>query len=64
MFVENGFSWWSGDLYWMTNDHTKSIAEAPSMPYSVYPYFNIELLKLLQEHQNSERVPGTQAVEE
>ena len=64
MFVKNGFSWWSGDLYWMTNDHTKSIAEAPSMPYSVYPYFNIELLKLLQEHQNSERVPGTQAVEE
>lgn len=55
MFVENGFSWWSGDWYWMTNDQTKSIAEAPSMPYSDFPYFNIELLKLLQEHQNSER---------
>ena len=55
MFVENNFSWWSGDLYWMTNDHTKNIAGAPSAPYGVYPHFNIELLKLLQEHQNSER---------
>ena len=55
MFVENGFSWWSGDWYWMTNDQTKSIAEAPSMEYGGYSHFNIELLKLLQEHQNSER---------
>ena len=55
MFVENGFSWWSGDWHWMTYDHTKNIGGYPSIEYANYPYFNIELLKLLQEHQNSER---------
>lgn len=57
MFVENGFSWWSGDWHWMTYDHTKNIGGYPSIEYANYPYFNIELLKLLQEHQNSERMP-------
>jgi len=57
MFVENGFSWWSGDWHWMTYDHTNNIGGYPSIPYANYPNFNIELLKLLQEHQNSSRMP-------
>lgn len=57
MFVENGFSWWSGDWHWMTYDHTNNIGGYPSIQYANYPNFNIELLKLLQEHQNSIRMP-------
>ena len=57
MYVENGFSWWSGDWHWMTYDHTNNIGGYPSIPYANYPNFNIELLKLLQEHQNSSRMP-------
>lgn len=57
MFVENGFSWWSGDWHWMTYDHTNNIGGYPSIQYANYPNFNIELLKLLQEHQNSSRMP-------
>lgn len=57
MFVENGFSWWSGDWHWMTYDHTKNIGGYPSIPFANYPNFNIELLKLLQEHQNTSRIP-------
>lgn len=63
MFVENGLSWWSGDWHWMTYDHTKNIGGYPSIEYANYPYFNIELLKLLQEHQNSERLPVRDVIE-
>lgn len=64
MFVEKGLSWWSGDWHWMTYNHTNNIGGVPTVFYDDNPHFNIELLKLLQEHQNSERVPGTQTVEE
>lgn len=59
MFVENKFSWWSGDWHWMTYDHTKNIGGVPSIEYGNYPHFNIELLKLLQEHQSSDRMQTT-----
>lgn len=55
MFVENGFSWWSGDWHWMIYDHTNNIGGVPTVLYDNNPHFNIELLKLLQEHQSSER---------
>ena len=54
MFVQNDLSWWSNDIYTM-NIRAEYIAGAPLMNYGKYPHFNIELLKLLQEHQNSER---------
>ncbi len=56
MCVDKEFSWWSNDWYTMTAG-VKHMGGAPSIEYTNYPQFNIELLKLLQEHQNSDRLP-------
>lgn len=56
MCVDNELSWWSNDWYTMTAG-VQHMGGAPSIEYANYPHFNIDLLKLLQEHQNSERLP-------
>ena len=51
-FEEKGFSWMSNDYTAITSEYTqtKMIAGCPSAPYEDYPYFNLELLELLQSY--------------
>ena len=58
MFVAlnaNNLGWWSNDWYVMTNSMTNRIAGVPETSYGQYTTFNLELLKLMQQYQNSER---------
>lgn len=58
MFVElnaNNLGWWSNDWYIMTTSMTETIAGVPETSYGQYTTFNLELLKLMQQYQNSER---------
>lgn len=51
-FADSGFSWMSND-YWVITDEyaqTKLVAGSPSVAYHDHPYFNLELLKLLQSY--------------
>ncbi len=52
---ENGLGWWSNDWYVMINDMSNQIAEVQQTSYGQYTTFNLELLKLMQQYQNSER---------
>ena len=55
MFTEHGFSWWSNDWSTLVTDTSVQIAGAPLVSYGGYPAFNLELLKLLQQYQCSDR---------
>lgn len=55
MFTEHGFSWWSNDWFTLVTDSSIQIAGEPLVSYGGYPAFNLELLKLLQQYQCSDR---------
>jgi hypothetical protein len=58
MFIalnEYEVGWWSNDWGIMTNDMSANIAGIQQIEYEPYTYFGLELLKLMQQYQNSER---------
>lgn len=55
MFVEHGFSWWSNDWYVLVTDTSNELAGEPLTFYGGCSTFNLELLKLLQQYQCSDR---------
>lgn len=52
---EHNVSWWSNDWWVMTNDMSESMAGVQQTSYGPYEYFNIDLLKLMQQYQSNER---------
>ena len=55
MFTEHGFSWWSNDWFMLVTDTSGQIAGEPMVSYGGYSAFDLELLKLLQQYQCSDR---------
>lgn len=53
-FEKYGFSWWSNDWWLLTGDRDV-IAECPYTEYAGYESFNLELLRLLQKYQSTDR---------
>lgn len=52
---DHNVGWWFEDWYSMKLPTTNEIAGEPEMEYMGYSAFNLELLKLMQQYQNSER---------
>ena len=53
-YKEYDFGWWSNDWWLLIND-SGAIAESTYVEYAGYEHFNLELLKLLQQYQSSDR---------
>lgn len=53
MLYEHGCSWWSNDWWMMTDEYaqTKLLGGVEYQAYQRWPYFNPELLQLLQSYQ-------------
>lgn len=53
MLYEHGCSWWSNDWWMMTDEYaqTKLLGGVEYQAYQRWPYFNPELLQLLQRYQ-------------
>lgn len=52
---DNSIGWWFEDWYSMKSFVADQIAEVPETSYAGYSSFNLKLLKLMQQYQNSER---------
>lgn len=50
---EYNIGWWSNDWWVMTNDMSEDIVGVEQTSYGAYPYFDLNLLRLMQQYQNS-----------
>lgn len=53
--TECGVGWWSNDWFCMTNDMSDGIAGIEQTRYASFANFDLKLLRLMQQYQNSDR---------